>query len=87
MFLCVSDGKVYYIGDKSKAPILCVTTEDEVLDILKQFHTMPLGGAHTGINNTREKISAKYYWPGLTQDIMEYVSTRMHVFRTVKYPY
>lgn len=44
--LCVSDGKVHYVGgDKSKAPRLCVTTEDEVLDILKQNHTIPLGGA------------------------------------------
>lgn len=37
--------------------------------------------AHLGINRTLDMVTAKYYWPGLTRDVKQYVSkqTGVHV--------
>ncbi len=37
--------------------------------ILKEVHD----GSHFGINRTRDMISEKYYWPGMSKDIQSYV--------------
>ena len=35
--------------------------------------------SHLGVNRTLDMITAKYYWPGLTQDVKEYVSGLVNV--------
>ncbi len=30
--------------------------------------------SHLGINRTLDMVSARYYWPGLTTDVKNYVS-------------
>lgn len=45
----------------------------ELEDILKQYHSNPMGG-HSGINNTLAKISQYYTWNGMKADVTEYVS-------------
>ena len=74
--LHVSDGKVFYTGDNAKGPRQVVTSKEEVLDILKHYHTFITGGVNTGVNTTREKISTRYFWHGMSEDIREYVSIK-----------
>ena len=32
---------------------------------------------HLGINRTSDMISVKYYWPGMSNDIQSYVSSKI----------
>ena len=64
---------LYYIGDTNKGPRKCVTSEEEVCDILRQYHC-GLGG-HSGINNTQKKISLHLWWSNMKKDVREFVST------------
>ena len=32
-------------------------------------------GGHSGMNKTRQKVTRRYYWKGMTEDIKEYVRT------------
>src|SRR5690349_19759314 len=41
---------------------------------LKKLHDEPLAG-HQGQNNTYQKVAQYYYWPGMKEDITEYVRT------------
>ena len=50
-----------------------VETEEDVIKLLQFYHSSPMGG-HSGINNTLEKLSRFYYWPGISADVEEYVS-------------
>ncbi len=34
--------------------------------------------SHLGINRTLDMVSARYYWPGLTTDVKNYVSNMCH---------
>ncbi|CAG2231626.1 unnamed protein product [Mytilus edulis] len=45
-------------------------------DILKSYHDSLLGG-HNGIERTYHTIRYKYYWPGMYNDIQQYVQTCM----------
>jgi len=36
--------------------------------------------SHLGVHRTNHMVSAKYYWPGLFQDVAEYVSLRASYF-------
>ena len=38
--------------------------------ILKSIHD----ANHLGVNRTRDMISSKYYWPGMSKEIQSYVS-------------
>ena len=31
--------------------------------------------SHLGINRTLDLVASKYYWPGLSKDVMKYVSS------------
>jgi hypothetical protein len=42
--------------------------------ILHKAHDKPLGG-HLGQENTYQRLSQQYYWPGMRQDIINYVKT------------
>ena len=72
-YLCVPGDELKYTGDKKKGPRQVVTSEEMVKDILRQYHSNPLGG-HSGINNTLDKIGRLYYWVGMKGDVKEYVS-------------
>jgi hypothetical protein len=41
---------------------------------LKKLHDEPLSG-HQGQNNTYQKVAQYYYWPGMKEDITDYVRT------------
>ena len=46
----------------------------KMTEILKQLHDAPLAG-HLGQDNTYQKTSQHYYWPGMKKDIIRYVQT------------
>src|SRR3954471_19564576 len=43
-------------------------------EILKKAHDEPLGG-HMGQENTYQRLSQMYYWPGMKQDVVNYIKT------------
>jgi len=52
--------------------------EDEPLrlEILAKFHDTTTAG-HPGVKRTREQVSGRYFWPGLTADVRKYVRSCM----------
>ena len=70
---CVTDGVLYYYT-RSKNLVQVLTTEDEILDVLSQCHSNMVGGGHTGILTTREKVGSRYFWKNWCKHVDEYVS-------------
>lgn len=50
-----------------------VTDRDEKTVILNDFHLLPSSG-HAGVRRMVNNIKSKYYWPGLENDVRNYVS-------------
>lgn len=50
-----------------------VLTEEEKLQIIKDFHDTPLGG-HQGITRTYKRIRLKYNWKNIKLDIQDYIN-------------
>ena len=42
-------------------------------------------GGHPGINKTQEKVSSRFFWPGIKQDVSEYIMTCDRCQRVKKY--
>ena len=49
---------------------------------IKHMHSGPDGSlesespeGHSGMNKTRQKLTRRYYWKGMTDDIKEYIRT------------
>ena len=42
-------------------------------------------GGHPGINKTQEKVSSRFFWPGIKQDLSEYIMTCDRCQRVKKY--
>jgi Integrase zinc binding domain len=51
-----------------------VIPRPQLHQLLKQLHDHPLAG-HQGQDNTYQKTSEYYYWPGMKNDVQEYVRT------------
>ncbi|XP_069051148.1 succinate-semialdehyde dehydrogenase, mitochondrial isoform X2 [Lepisosteus oculatus] len=66
----VQDGKLFHISNGRERKVL--TTVLETQDIFKECHVSAAGG-HNGIVRTREAISARFYWPGMSKDIEKMV--------------
>lgn len=49
-----------------------ISSQDEINQILHEFHDAPLGG-HTGIERMVKRISERYNWPNMKQNIKSYV--------------
>ena len=59
---------LYYLNDK-----LVIPDDKELkLSLLAEHHLPPSKG-HPGIARTTEQLMRKYWWPGLGQDVKEYV--------------
>ncbi len=67
------ENELIYVGQKKDPKKKVVFELEEIKDILKQYHSNPMGG-HSGINNTLAKISQYYTWNGMKADVTEYVS-------------
>jgi hypothetical protein len=51
-----------------------VITRKQMIATLRQLHDSPLSG-HLGQDNTYHKAARYYYWPGMKDDIIQYVRT------------
>jgi len=49
---------------------------EEANTIFMEFHASSMG-AHTGQNKTRDAVSKRFYWPGMSQDIDKWVITHL----------
>uniref|UniRef100_A0A3Q3KR86 Gypsy retrotransposon integrase-like protein 1 n=1 Tax=Monopterus albus TaxID=43700 RepID=A0A3Q3KR86_MONAL len=49
-----------------------VKTREEAKNVFAEFHSSPIGG-HTGIIKTRNAISSRFYWYGMTVDIENWI--------------
>ena len=65
------NGKTY---KKKGEKYVRVLEKDEIESILFMTHDHATGG-HFGIDATYNKISEKYYWKGMKEDIKEYIRT------------
>lgn len=45
-----------------------MTSQEQVIDILKQYHNSPTGG-HLGINRLYRKVKSMYTWQNMKQSI------------------
>ena len=63
---------LYYIRGCTKTEPCQVIPCHQKKQLLKETHDHLLSG-HQGQDNTYQRTSALYYWPGIEQDIKEYV--------------
>ena len=73
----ITRSMIRYVFRQTDIHILICTgeveyTEEEKLDILKQFHDSKLGG-HLGINKTIRKIQNQFRWKNMKSDVKNYV--------------
>ncbi|XP_072039803.1 uncharacterized protein [Amphiura filiformis] len=54
--------------------------------ILKMAHDIPMSG-HLGINKTKDRILASFYWPGIFADVAKYCRTCDICQKTAKFHY
>ena len=50
-------------------------SQDQVKLILRAYHDDPYSGGHDGISRTYYKISARFSWPKMKDDIVDYIRT------------
>ena len=60
----------YYIFKKGNEKRLVVEDKEQRKRIIGAIHDP----SHMGVNRTLDMITAKYYWPGQTNEVKEYVS-------------
>lgn len=66
------DGELYYVcGDKER---LAVRTKELAQELFKEFH-ISSKDVHNGIFKTRNSLSSTFYWPGLSVDVEDWIST------------
>lgn len=49
-----------------------ISNKEEIITILNDFHLLPTSG-HAGINRMINNIKKYYFWPGMSNDVMNYV--------------
>ncbi|KAL7383539.1 hypothetical protein ABVT39_012776 [Epinephelus coioides] len=73
----IKDGDLYYIcrRKQNKAEHLAkvVSTAEEASNLFVEFHASDLGG-HCGVEKTHSAIIARYYWPGMEDDIRKWIA-------------
>ncbi|KAL7370610.1 hypothetical protein ABVT39_005719 [Epinephelus coioides] len=73
----IKDGDLYFIcrRKQNKAEHLAkvVSTAEEASNLFVEFHASDLGG-HCGVEKTHSAIIARYYWPGMEDDIRKWVT-------------
>jgi hypothetical protein len=66
----VDDNLIYRLGGvEGKQLLVPKILRDE---ILKMMHDATFGG-HLGIHHTLHRISKRYWWPGLSQDVIQWI--------------
>lgn len=70
----LKDGVLYYVT-RSKTLVQVLTREEDIIQVLTQCHSNLVGGGHTGIVTTREKVGSRYFWNNWCKHVEEFVST------------
>lgn len=52
--------------------LIRISNKDEKTVILNDFHLLPTSG-HAGVNRMLNNIKKYYFWPGISNDVIEYV--------------
>ncbi|XP_014425344.2 uncharacterized protein LOC102456264 isoform X1 [Pelodiscus sinensis] len=65
----LEDGTLYHSAKGRKV----VHTMKEALTLFERYHDSFMSG-HEGIFKTRNILTSKYYWPGMTRDIADWVA-------------
>ena len=68
----VPEKALYYVGPKNNFKKRALTNVDEVIKVLRQFHSSPMAG-HSGVNCTLGKISQYHIWHRMKEDVTDYV--------------
>ncbi|XP_048525456.1 uncharacterized protein LOC109534254 isoform X3 [Dendroctonus ponderosae] len=69
----MSNGILYrYNPDTDEEEPQLVIGTSQITDILHEYHDSPTAG-HYGIERTLQRISRRFYWPGMRKSIAEYV--------------
>lgn len=65
------DGQLFYRkhkGREKESQVKVVCSAEEADALFKEFHASDIG-AHCGQVKTRDAISQRFYWPGMSADI------------------
>ncbi|KAF4531543.1 hypothetical protein B566_EDAN015507 [Ephemera danica] len=54
---------------------LLVVPTKLIEELICSYHDEPVGGSHLGAKKSISKITKKYWWEGMTKDIIKYVKT------------
>ena len=79
--ICLEDGVLFYMQfdnkDKQTVKSKCqwISDEKKQKQVLQSLHDDPAGGCHFGRDKTRDKVSSRYFWHGLCDDIDDYIKT------------
>ena len=44
-------------------------------DVFKSYHDSLAGGCHLGVQRTYTAIKQKYFWPGMYQNVYDYITS------------
>ena len=69
---------------KTRNQLLKVVQKHKIEPILYLFHNHPTG-AHLGVNKVFEKVSDKYYWPQMFENVKDYIRSCDSCQRRGKY--
>lgn len=67
----LEEGTLFHSAKGRK--VVVVQTMKEALQLFERYHDSPLGG-HLGLFKTRNALTSKYYWPGMTKGIADWVA-------------
>lgn len=68
LIIFCSDDDLFYIRNKMSQRCKVVCSAEEADTLFKEFHLSDIG-AHAGQLKTRDAISQRFYWPGMSADI------------------
>jgi hypothetical protein len=71
----VKNGLVYHQVEDDGEDLQIVVPYALREKITRHFHCPPLTGAHLGQEKTLQKLKPRVYWPGMTQDVKEFVKS------------
>jgi len=68
----MNDGILMHTGSRG-TPLPVIVSATEKLRLIENLHTDAVGGAHFGQSATIKKISDRFWWPTVTNDIREFI--------------
>jgi len=72
---CIVSGTLHHKALCTNKISRVVVDVKERVEILRSIHSDPVGGGHFGQKVTFEKVSERYWWRGLSNDVRNYVQS------------